>query len=132
MDTEDDIRGMIAEEEHLRGVCDVGCHYCEIEGDKQEKLELEERAQEMDGDPPSIFALKIGAASKDVHIVIPDNSGRVLFHTEDAPYLMGEISAESLSCTGPLVTKIRFNRAIFHEMEIGCEDVTITLADIVT
>lgn len=133
MDTEDDIRGMIAEEEHERGVCDVGCSYCEIESDKQEKLEVEQRAQEW---KPGEGIIRTVAAdrreSRDVRFVVPDNSGRILFHTEGAPYLKGELSAESLSCTGPTVTKIRFNRAILHEMEVGCEDVIITLAEAVT
>lgn len=131
MDTEDDIRGMIAEEEHLRGVCDVGCHYCEIESDKQEKLEQEQRAQEMAGDPPSDFARRTKLSVEMLEVRLPINGRPTYFATEGAPYLKGEIFAESLSCTGPTVVEIRFNRAILHEMEVGCEDVSITLAEIV-
>jgi len=46
MDTEDDIREMIAEDKHERGDCDYWCDYCAAEADKQERQEMLKRSRE--------------------------------------------------------------------------------------
>jgi len=40
-------------------------------------------------------------------------------------------SAESLSCTGPVVGLLQFPRFILHKLEVGSETVTIELAEAV-
>lgn len=59
------------------------------------------------------------ANESEIDIEVQDSSLRVYF------------SAESLSCTGPVVGLLQFPRFILHKLEVGPETVTIELAEAV-
>ena len=42
-----------------------------------------------------------------------------------------QVEAESLSCTGPIVMYLRFDRELLHELHVGAEVVEIELAEAV-
>lgn len=122
-DTDDDIRSAVAEQKHIRGECDESfCSFCEYEAEQQELHEMEMREEEnwrsREREPE--FASK----SEQKRIETMRGDVKML----NTPFEVS-VRTESLSCTGPEVTTITFNRNILHMFVLTPERVIIELAE---
>ena len=67
---------------------------------------------------------------RDVH-TNPHESGVVTVFAGMNERITLQVEAESLSCTGPIVMYLRFDRELLHELHVGAEVVEIELAEAV-